>query len=269
MTRLTTVGTDVEAFATDEQGNILALRPGMIEGKKAQPFVLDADYDIGIQLDNVLAEFTFMPSRSPSEFHDLCELTKISASKYLGERGMKPLFQSSHIFRPEELDFPHAKTAGCEPDFPAVEGDDPTVFDQSIFALLRSGSGHLHFGFDEPLEKSDVIQYVRGLDRAIGGPLCLMHSDPMRRRIYGQAGRFRFKPYGFEYRTPDNFWFDNSENMADDIWAVAHEMFSIPLSDPIWEEVNKDHTFLAQSINMGHIPEISALLDEFEFPSII
>ena len=31
-------------------------------------------------------------------------------------------------------------------------------------------------------------------------------SSNERRELYGQAGRFRPKPYGIEYRTPSNFW---------------------------------------------------------------
>lgn len=264
-----TIGTDVEGFAA--VGNeIVALRPGDIDGDKADPFIINKTYDCGIQLDNVLAEVTFKPAFGGHEFEDLCALAKFDAGKYLNSKGFDPIYKSSHIFELEELNFPHAKVAGCEPDYAAIEDESVPQFNQEVFTRLRTGSGHLHFGLHgaKSLEKHDIIQYVRGLDRCLGATLCTYHSDPTRRLLYGQAGRFRFKPYGFEYRTPDNYWFAESDELALAIWDVAKEMFRIPIGDKIWDKVNEQHRELANLINLGSVPEIKTLLKSFDFPTL-
>ena len=260
------IGTDVEAFCTRD-GAIYPLRPGDIEGKKAKPHIINEKYDVGIQLDNVLAEITFMPASSGEQFKELCEIAKLSAVGYLKNRGLVPEFKSHHVFEPEEISYPHAKVAGCEPDYPAVEGEKAPVFNHMLFQVLRTGSGHIHIEV-ENATKSDIIQYVRGLDRVIGAPLCLAHNDPLRRKLYGQAGRFRYKPYGFEYRTPDNYWYSRSESFAVPMWDAINEMFSIPLSDKRWDMVNYSHKELAEHINMGSVPEIRDSLNSFDFPQL-
>jgi hypothetical protein len=265
---LLSMGTDVETFVTKD-GEIHALKPGEIPGSKASPYIIDDRFDVGIQPDNVLAEITFSPAEHGDMFEGLCVMAKDIAEKYLNNLGFVPEYKSSHIFEPEQLNFDAAMVAGCEPDFPAIAGEEDPVFNMALFERLRTASGHLHFGMKYPLSKSQVIQYVRGLDRAIGAQMVLEHNDPIRRKLYGQAGRFRYKDYGFEYRTPDNFWFNHCDKYARALWATAEEMFSIPLTDTIWSKVNDQHVELARAINLGLIPEIKDMLDSFDFPRVV
>jgi hypothetical protein len=47
------------------------------------------------------------------------------------------------------------------------------------------------------------------MDLFLGVPSIFMDTDktaPRRRTLYGQAGRFRVKPYGMEYRSLSSFW---------------------------------------------------------------
>ena len=73
----------------------------------------------------------------------------------------------------------------------------------------------------------------------------------MRKQLYGKAGAYRPKPYGFEYRTLSNFWvFD--KKLIEWVWRnteralaagdVSHEM------ERILEAVNNGNKKVAQDL---------------------
>ena len=273
MIRFEKIGTDVEgmvAKVTDPK-RIIPLRPGMVEGEKAHPYLISEYHNVGIQLDNVLFEVTFDPSHKADLFEERCAVAKRHVAGYLDNKGLVPHYKSSHWFEEEELLFPHAMVAGCEPDYPAIANEEPPVFNFDIFKVLRTGSGHLHFQLSEDVSRENIIQYVRGLDQCIAAYLCTLHNDSDRRKLYGQAGRFRFKPDypGFEYRTPDNYWFTQSSILAEPIFNAVKDMFDIQPNDSKWDKVNEYHTDMAKAINIGDITTVSALMELFDFPRLV
>lgn len=77
--------------------------------------------------------------------------------------------------------------------------------------LLRSGSGHIHLGWDKIGEGKQISpeKLVPILDLVAGIPGVLLDRNPdaaVRRKYYGRAGEYRLPDYGLEYRTLSNFW---------------------------------------------------------------
>jgi hypothetical protein len=133
-----------------------------------------------------------------------------------------------HFGDPEMLLVPEALEMGCEPDMCAYTLEEVKGPKAATLGPWRVCSGHVHFGH-EALAKASLEEkalFVRLLDRLVGvGVVGAVYTATWRRRFfYGQAGRFRIKPYGLEYRTPDNSWTAaSSKNM----WARCVHAFNI------------------------------------------
>lgn len=70
--------------------------------------------------------------------------------------------------------------------------------------------GHIHIGYDDhDIETS--LEIIKAMDLFLGVPSILLDEDKERRKLYGNAGCFRIKPYGVEYRTLSNFWIASEE----------------------------------------------------------
>jgi hypothetical protein len=172
-----------------------------------------------VQVDGIALEFNVKPSATRSEFitnlkNVLGDLNEIVDRHYPGaklesiptaEVGMEFLNSLPEINR--EL--------GCNPDYNAYSlGQNPSPNAQLPF---RTGSGHVHIGFKEfdesLLESREHFEYcariARQLDFFLGLPSLSWDTDSRRRELYGQAGAFRPKPYGLEYRVLSNKWVDD------------------------------------------------------------
>lgn len=106
---------------------------------------------------------------------------------------------------------PEAMEIGCDPDYCAYTGKKMDGPDAGTMGQLRPASGHIHMGGLEDLSFEQQCILVRWLDVTLGLTLTSDEADngmdtEKRREWYGQAGRFRPKPYGIEYRTPSNLW---------------------------------------------------------------
>lgn len=266
--KLVSFGTDVEFPVKNNSGKIIPLSPDIIMGTKDNPEPIDDEKFSFIQLDNVLGELTFLPASNGARFKTYCYKANEYLLRYLKVKKLAPVWKSSHIFKPEQLMTTHAGIAGCEPDFPAATNDDPDKYPSITDGLIRVASGHMHFGIDDKLSAEDVIRFVRAADFMIGGPLTIAHSDPERRKYYGQGGRFRFKDYGFEYRTPDNWWFSRHSYLADRIFYVAEEVIELHPDSKVWNNINKYHPALCHAINIGDKPTIAGLLKKVQLPSL-
>lgn len=104
---------------------------------------------------------------------------------------------------------------GCTPDFNAYTCKRNPTPDRRL--PIRTGAGHIHIGWTED---ADPRQYkftqvcaklARQLDYYLGLPSLLWDKDSRRRTLYGQAGAFRPKPYGLEYRVLSNAWVDTDK----------------------------------------------------------
>lgn len=126
---------------------------------------------------------------------------------------------------------PRGKQLGSLPSFNAY-GDEPLqVTDEN--RKLRTGAGHIHFGFnangDLPHDVDSLKTLAKICDRIVGIPSVMIDVDPdnaTRRTMYGRAGEFRPQPHGFEYRTPSNFWL-TSGPLAGFIFGAARLALAI------------------------------------------
>ncbi len=101
---------------------------------------------------------------------------------------------------------------GCSPSHNAY-GKESQIPEDPYALPFRTIGCHVHFGRNPNvanlranlLAPQTIEQTVRTLDYVVGPIMTSLLAgleDPLRRTIYGRAGEFRFKPYGFEYRVP-------------------------------------------------------------------
>lgn len=104
-----------------------------------------------------------------------------------------------------------AAEMGCQPDHCGYDKEEKEGPEPAKMEQMRVGSGHIHIGGLEGMEYDDLCTLARFLDVYVGIECAFFESHHStryiaRRRFYGQAGRFRVKPYGIEYRTTSNMW---------------------------------------------------------------
>jgi hypothetical protein len=201
------IGIDPEFFILDENSNpINAIR--VLPGKSFNPLKKNG---INFYHDNVLAEFNYQPVKSEIEF-----LEKTGESIRILRSIVHPYdisIQSFAEFNKHEMALPNAKEVGCNPDYDAytlTQNDQPTQFFTKT--NNRAAGGHFHIGG----EKTDAVChpfmkpiFVFMLDLFVGIPSVAMDhsvSSFRRRKVFGQAGSHRDKPYGLEYRVLSPFW---------------------------------------------------------------
>lgn len=212
------VGTDPEVFVVDSTGTIIP-SIGLIGGSKDEP----RDIGIGsLQEDNVLAEFNIKPAESREVFITsvMNVMGALEKTLYPNTINIKP----SHVFEMNVLHQygPVAFQFGCDPDFNAYTGAPNIAPNPMMVGGLRSAGGHIHVGLPLSSER-EVLMMAMTMDLFLGVPSVLLDSDMDRRRLYGKAGAFRFKPYGLEYRTLSNFWLKNKELIG---WAYDNTIIS-------------------------------------------
>lgn len=209
------VGTDLELFLFDNEKALPVPCVGILEGSKEKPF-RPKGYGKGfaIQEDNVMVEFNIPPQATPNGFVEAVKKGRTMVLKELQLRhGTKyGLYQGSHSYKftAAQLASRQAQTIGCEPDFDAYEGGKVRN-NPPAPGLTRNCGGHVHLGGD-----FKCPDFVAGLFAelfiGIRGGCFALPSDP-RSAWYGKPGLYRPKPYGIEYRTPNNTWSTDSYKM--------------------------------------------------------
>ena len=212
--QLLKVGSDTEFFLTDRKTGEPVTAIGRFGGTKQRPRpVLDIE-GFCIQEDNVMPEVNIPPASSAKEFYLNCDKILTWLREEAKKQGLNVEVCASMKFTPDKLDHPQAKNIGCERDF-CVWTRTPNEFDQTkraVLEYLRTAGGHLHISFQNSRRKiteQDQELLVMLCDLLLGVPSIVLDGDQERRKLYGRAGSFRFKPYGIEYRVLSNFWFKN------------------------------------------------------------
>lgn len=155
--------------------------------------------------DNLLAECT-IPHASSKE--ELIKNIK-KGLKYFKNivDPCKLLLQSTTEFPQSAMKHKDAFKIGCKPEYCAytLEQITPEEYRNNI----RISGGHIHLGFEYAQINQGCLFATRMLDLFLGVPSVILDLDNTsknRRKLYGQAGRFRPASYGVEYRTLGNFW---------------------------------------------------------------
>jgi hypothetical protein len=216
-----TIGADPEFFLKDKKTGKFISAIGLVGGTKDEPIPI-SDNGHGLQEDNVSVEATMPPSRTREELIENINFVKDYIKKVVGDpRGLELTFCASARFEEDQLDNPIAQEFGCSPDFCVWTEDVNPRPDSNT--NMRTTSGHVHFGYDNPTEQKSV-EIVKAADLFLGLPSLLLDPDRERRQMYGKAGSFRFKPYGVETRILSNFWLKD-ENSITWLYNQAQLMF--------------------------------------------
>lgn len=162
--------------------------------------------------DNVLAECAIEPGRNREEvvanFRDCFKIYAKMVQPYR----LTP--RASAYFSNRELSHEDAKKVNCDRDTCAytmrtMQGPVEAILNGN----LRSCGGHIHAGAEILREDgAEPVLFIYMMDLFLGMPSLWLDHDPtssQRRQLYGQAGRYRVKDYGMEYRSLGNFWLES------------------------------------------------------------
>lgn len=208
------VGADPEVFIRNPNDGSFVCAQGLIPGTKEDPFRVNNG---AVQVDGMAGEFNIDPAETQAEF--LRNVQDVYHQLQAMVPGYELVACPVANFDPEYFSScpAVAKELGCNPDYNAWTGEqnDPPQGERPF----RTASGHVHVGWTSGLNPLDPVHFedcravVRQLDYYLGVPSLSYDLDNTRRPMYGQAGAFRPKPYGVEYRVLSNMWLTSDELM--------------------------------------------------------
>jgi hypothetical protein len=201
-----TVGADPELFL--KKGGEFISGDAVPCGSKEKPRKTPHG---AVQNDGTALELNIPPSSTKAEF--IAHIRNVTADLveivHGWDREAMLVAEPVAVFGDRIKSFkPEARQLGCNPDWNAWTGSINPMPDAE--RDFRTGAGHVHIGWAEGQEglahMEKCQRLVRQLDYTIGLRTVLYDTDQRRRQLYGQAGAFRPKPYGCEYRVPSNVW---------------------------------------------------------------
>lgn len=189
---------------------------GLVGGTKLSPLALTAKLPgwegithipngAKIQEDGTALEFNVSPAADPIRMLKDIELIMAAINVFAERKGFGLHKAPSATFTEEiKAKHPEAFIIGCDPDINAYTNMVREAPGAVMESLTRHAGGHFHVGYDKELVPSHVM--VQLLDLFLGLPSLCIDKQGVRRQFYGQAGSFREKAYGVEYRSLSNFW---------------------------------------------------------------
>jgi hypothetical protein len=205
-----TVGADPEVFL-GLKGQFVSAH-NLLPGTKWDPFPVNKG---AIQVDGMAAEFNIDPAEDEESFISNLDIVLSQLKEFVPDHEVLPT--PSVTFTKDFLkDIPlQALVLGCDPDFNAyTRGVNPRPNGNKP---MRTAGGHVHIGgFEsdniyEANHFNDMCRLSTAMDQTIGVYSVLWDKDDKRRSMYGNAGTFRPKTYGMEYRTLSNAWLFNKK----------------------------------------------------------
>jgi len=190
-----TFGTDPEFCIVNEKTGDAVQVINFIPGSKKEPF--DIGNGCGIQPDNVMVETTQPPVTNKEDFIKYFEYCRQKAEEIIQERSssksLKIKSLSSATYDEMFLKHPVARKFGCDPSFCIYTGQESPRPSPEDIGNLRSAGFHLHIGCEGLLSFEEIEFIIYLCDVYLGVPSILIDDDKNRRKIYGNAGDFRFK----------------------------------------------------------------------------
>lgn len=202
-----TIGADPELFVKDKKTGLFVSGHDLIPGDKQNPHPVPNG---AVQVDGLALEFNIDPAESYEQFQGNLDSVKNTLGSMIGDR---EFLQDASVMFDEEFakDIPpFHMMLGCEADYNGwtLEENVPATGQE----MMRTAGGHVHLGgfpTDSPFggEHYELCgRLARIMDETLGMYSVLWDKDDKRRSMYGQAGCFRPKSYGMEYRTMSNSW---------------------------------------------------------------
>lgn len=258
-----TIGADVEVFAVDKDGKHISMC-GKIGGTKEKPKqVKDFPKGYMVQEDNVSLEYNVPPSDNKDSFRkSITVMREYISSIIFGKMGLSISDKCAVSFDEDQLQHPHARVFGCEPDYNAWTKRENTK-PECPNKQLRSAGGHIHVGTGTV----DMLTGIKAMDLFLGVPSIIYDDTPSskeRRALYGKSGAMRPKPYGFEYRVLSNFWMFN-DDLIDYIFhntsMAMKQANSLKFSSETEQRIQ-------DCINSSNKEEAIKLMNEFAVPTL-
>jgi len=248
-----TIGADPELFLKNQNNKLISV-VGLIGGTKESP--LPIGNGCAIQEDNVAAEFCIPACNNPKAFISSIQFAIQDIQSRAEDLGLTlAKLTASASFDKDQLQTRAARQFGCDPDYNAYT-DKPNPRPRAEDRTLRSAGGHVHVGTTLP--PRDII---KTMDLLLGVPSVLIDSDEQRRKLYGKAGCFRYKPYGVEYRTLSNFWIWDERTID---WVYHQVAESINFCEEFIKESSEEEQLLIQScINDNNKEYATKLIDKW------
>lgn len=201
------LGADPELFLQHAETKEFISAEGIVGGTKYEPKSLGVD-GFCVQEDNVMVEFNIPPASTPEEFSTNIQ-TALGMIRSIVPQELVFSKVASADFDDRFLQSEQALTFGCDPDFSGwTENQNDTP---SPCGNMRTAGGHIHISYPNP-EIDTTLRFLKLVDLFVGIPSIIFDPDTRRKEMYGKAGAFRFKKFGFEYRSLSNFW----------IWSEDH-----------------------------------------------
>lgn len=255
-----TLGADPELFLTDYNGHFVSA-VGLIGGSKMNPRPILDEKGSAVQEDNVAVEFNIPPAANYADFNKSIQQVLGWLTSEMSKKKLTLAYVASALFPESELKTPAAMTFGCEPDMNAwLKRENPMPVIPDEMKNLRSAGGHIHIGYENPIPRVSM-DLIKLLDIFIGCPSVLLDKDKNRRRLYGQAGAFRFKEYGVEYRTPSNYWIKTPESI-EFVWKQTHKAIDYYNNDGLLYE-EEAWPLVDEIINRGDLTNYPVLREMF------
>lgn len=205
-----TIGADIELFLQNVNSGEIVSAEGIIKGTKEEPFqFISFQEGFATSLDNIMVEFNIPPARDSKKFAENILFAMRWINGFIPQN-LRTIAKPSAFVNFAYLQTDNAKLFGCEPDYNAWLMGEQNPKPSPNNSNLRSCGGHIHVGYENPNE-STTMELIRAMDIFIGLPSIIQEPDNERKRLYGKAGAFRFKPYGGEYRTISNYYAGNEK----------------------------------------------------------
>ena len=225
-----TLGADPELFLRDTRTGAATSCVGLIGGTKRKPLaMIDMPEGYAVQEDNVMVEFN-IPAQSTGRRFGRAVGNGIDYIRQLVRTSLPnhdlDMGACTRLFNSYELDNKQAQLFGCSPDFNAHNQGNPcpAVKPEALMEddnAWRFAGGHVHLGYES--EAPDFVAAALA-DVFLGLPSVGLDEQGLRRKLYGQAGRYRPTSYGIEYRTLSNFWIWDArlaQTIGERAWALA------------------------------------------------
>lgn len=230
------IGSDPEVFV--KKAGELVSGFNLIPGNKVNPHKVNLG---AVQVDGMALEFNIDPAATEQAFvHNInAVLAQLRGMVPEHELAIQPVAEFGQEYisqQPEE-----ARELGCDPDFNAWrDGDINTPPLEEL--PFRTGAGHVHIGWtsganiEDPSHVAMCCSLIKQLDFFLGLPSLFYDDDAKRRTMYGQAGAYRSKPYGVEYRVLSNAWLKSDELIAWVFRATSKAIEELNAGNFLWEK---------------------------------
>lgn len=255
------VGADPELFV--KQGGKYVSGHGLVAGDKANPFKVDKG---AVQVDGMALEFNIDPASSEEEFitnlDTVMAILKSMVPDYEVVADPVAYFTEEYMkTQPEE-----ALELGCEPDYNAWTKQANVK--PNVNLPFRTGAGHIHVGVVTGADIGDKNFFqvcsdaVKEMDVFLGLPSLFYDEDVKRREMYGKAGAFRPKSYGFEYRTLSNAWLRDKKLMQWAYRSTQNAMNNFMSGGKRLSEVYSKHVDIQEIINTSNKQEAMKIIKD-------